>query len=128
VWQFSEAADEQHPEINCSSDKKQMQEMIDRQEISSILRGASVTRALPGRRAALLFGTMRDFVRNSILTASVSYADDNLPKLNRAEDSAANDADFLVMNQYFGSWHGTGIRAFRPALDAKLIACSLTKW
>jgi beta-glucuronidase len=26
--------------------------------------------------------------------------------LKRAEDSAANDADFLMMNQYFGSWHG----------------------
>jgi beta-glucuronidase len=36
----------------------------------------------------------------------VSYADDHLPGLKRAEDSAANDADFLMMNQYFGSWHG----------------------
>jgi beta-glucuronidase len=26
--------------------------------------------------------------------------------LQRAEESAANDADFLMMNQYFGSWHG----------------------
>jgi hypothetical protein len=26
--------------------------------------------------------------------------------LKRGEDSAANDADFLMMNQYFGSWHG----------------------
>jgi len=37
----------------------------------------------------------------------VSYADDNLPKLKQASGSAANEADFLMMNQYFGSWHGT---------------------
>ena len=28
------------------------------------------------------------------------------PSSTRAEDSAANDADFLMMNQYFGAWHG----------------------
>ena len=43
----------------------------------------------------------------------MSYADDNLPKLKRAEDSAANDADFLMMNQYFGSWHGPDVGARR---------------
>jgi endo-1,4-beta-mannosidase len=53
------------------------------------------------------FRAMRDFVRQLDPSRFVSYADDHLPKVRRAEDSAANDADFLMMNQYFGSWHGT---------------------
>ena len=32
------------------------------------------------------------------------------------QDSAANDADFLMMNQYFGAWHGPR-EALGPALD-----------
>jgi beta-glucuronidase len=52
------------------------------------------------------FRAMRDFIRELDPERFVSYADDNLTKLQRAEDSAANDADFVMMNQYFGSWHG----------------------
>ena len=52
------------------------------------------------------FRTMRDYIRQLDPGRYVTYADDHLPKLKRAEDSAANDADFLMMNQYFGSWHG----------------------
>jgi beta-glucuronidase len=46
----------------------------------------------------------------------VSFADDNLPKLTRADQSAANDADFLMMNEYFGAWHGAASELV-PALD-----------
>jgi beta-glucuronidase len=49
---------------------------------------------------------MRDVIKALDPGRFVSYADDNLPKLKRAQDSAADDADFLMMNQYFGSWHG----------------------
>jgi endo-1,4-beta-mannosidase len=49
---------------------------------------------------------MKEYVNELDPGRFVSYADDNLPKLKRAEDSAANDTDFLMMNQYFGSWHG----------------------
>jgi len=52
------------------------------------------------------FRTMRDYIRQLDPSRFVTYADDKLPTLKRAEDSAANDADFLMMNQYFGSWHG----------------------
>ena len=38
---------------------------------------------------------MRDFIRSLDPDATVTFADDNLPKLERAEESAANDADFL---------------------------------
>jgi beta-glucuronidase len=46
----------------------------------------------------------------------VSFADDNLPKLKSAGESAAADADFLMMNEYFGAWHGPR-EALAPALD-----------
>jgi beta-galactosidase/beta-glucuronidase len=52
------------------------------------------------------FRAMRDFIRQLDPDRYVSYADDNLTKLTNAQDSAANDADFVMMNQYFGSWHG----------------------
>ena len=59
---------------------------------------------------------MRDFIHQLDPGRYVSFADDNLAKLSRAEESAANDADFLMMNQYYGSWHGPA-SAFVPALD-----------
>jgi hypothetical protein len=59
---------------------------------------------------------MREFIREIDPDRYVSYADDSLQRVDRAEDSAANEADFLMMNQYFGSWTGpkTGLA---PALD-----------
>jgi len=45
-----------------------------------------------------------------------------LPKLERAEQSAANDADFLMMNQYFGTWHGRRPRWVRRS--TRSTACS----
>jgi hypothetical protein len=62
------------------------------------------------------FRTMREFIKSIDPQRPVTMADDNLPKLTRAQDSAANDADFLMMNQYFGAWHGPR-EALGPALD-----------
>jgi hypothetical protein len=62
------------------------------------------------------FRAMRDFIRALDPERFVTYADDNLPKLTRAEESAAKDADFLMMNQYFGAWHGPA-SALVPSLD-----------
>jgi beta-glucuronidase len=62
------------------------------------------------------FRAMREFIRSIDPGRPVSFADDNLPKLQRPEQSAANDADFLMMNQYFGSWHGPA-EALEPALE-----------
>ena len=59
---------------------------------------------------------MRDFIRSIDPERYVTMADDNLPKLKQASESAANDADFLMMNQYFGAWHGPR-EALDPALD-----------
>jgi hypothetical protein len=62
------------------------------------------------------FRAMRDYIRSLDPGRPVTMADDNLPKLKRAEESAANDADFLMMNEYFGAWHGPR-EALGPALD-----------
>jgi beta-glucuronidase len=70
--------------------------------------------ATPGGIA--YFRAMRDMIRKLDPERFVSFADDNLPKLERAESSAVNDADFVMMNQYFGSWHGPAA-ALLPALD-----------
>jgi beta-glucuronidase len=62
------------------------------------------------------FREMRQFINQLDPGRYVTLADDNLPKLDRADQSAANDADFLMMNQYFGAWHGPR-EALGPALD-----------
>ena len=36
----------------------------------------------------------------------VSYADDKISKGADPAVNAASIADFVMMNQYFGSWHG----------------------
>ncbi len=106
LWQFSESQ-LSDPRIIALA-KQQMKEMIEQAGNHPSIFAWSVCNesdtGTPGGIA--YFRTMREFINNLDPGRYVSYADDNLPKLNKAEDSAANDADFLMMNQYFGSWHG----------------------
>ena len=106
VWQFSESQ-MSDPKIIALA-KKQMQEMIEQAgNHPSIFAWSVCNESATGTPGGVAyFRAMRDFIRKLDPDRFVTYADDNLPKLNRAEDSAANDADFLMMNQYFGSWHG----------------------
>jgi beta-glucuronidase len=62
------------------------------------------------------FRAMKEYIKSLDPERYVTLADDNLPKLKSAADSAANDADFLMMNEYFGAWHGPR-EALGPALD-----------
>lgn len=116
VWQFSEAqlAD---PKVLALA-QQQMREMIQEAGNHPSIFGWSVANesamGTPGGIA--YFRAMRDMIRALDPGRFVSFADDNLPKLDRAESSAANDADFVMMNQYFGSWHGPAA-ALVPALD-----------
>jgi beta-glucuronidase len=106
LWQFSESQ-LSNPRVLALA-KQQMKEMIEQAGNHPSIFAWSVCNesdtGTPGGVA--YFRAMRDFIRALDPGRFVSYADDNLPKLKRAEDSAANDADFLMMNQYFGSWHG----------------------
>jgi len=106
MWQFSESQ-MSNPKI-IALVQKQMQEMIEETENHpSIFAWSVCNESATGTPGGIAyFRAMRDFIRKLDPDRFVSYADDNLPKLNHAEDSAANDADFLMMNQYFGTWHG----------------------
>jgi beta-galactosidase/beta-glucuronidase len=106
VWQFSEAQ-LRDPKVLALA-QQQMREMIEQAGNHPSIFAWSVCNesdtGTPGGIA--YFRAMRDFIRQLDPDRFVSYADDNLPKLQQAQDSAAHDADFLMMNQYFGSWHG----------------------
>lgn len=106
VWQFSEAQ-MQDPAVLALAEQ-QMREMVEESgNHPSIFAWSVCNESATGTPGGVAyFRTMRDLIHAIDPERLVSYADDNLPKLKRAEDSAANDADFIMMNQYFGSWHG----------------------
>jgi len=116
VWQFSESqlADPAVQELA----RRQMREMIEQAgNHPSILAWSVANESATGSPGGVAyFRALRDFIRDIDPGRLVTYADDNLPKLERAQDSAANDADFLLMNQYYGSWHGPASE-LGPALD-----------
>jgi len=106
VWQFSEGQ-MKNPQVIARA-KQQLREMIDESGNHPSIFAWSVCNesdtGTPGGIA--YFRVLRDYIRELDPSRFVTYADDKLPQLKRAEDSAADDADFLMMNQYFGSWHG----------------------
>jgi hypothetical protein len=116
VWQFSEAQ-LSNPAVLALA-QQQMREMIEQAgNHPSIFAWSVANESATGTPGGIAyFRAMRDAIRKLDPERFVSFADDNLPKLERASDSAANDADFLMMNQYFGSWHGPAT-ALVPALE-----------
>jgi beta-glucuronidase len=116
VWQFSEAQ-LSDPRVLALA-QRQMREMIEQAgNHPSIFAWSVANESAMGTPGGIAyFRAMRDMIRKLDPDRFVSFADDNLPKLERAGQSAANDADFLLMNQYFGSWHGPA-SALVPALD-----------
>src|SRR5437899_4439057 len=99
VWQFSEAQ-LKNPSVLALA-KQQIREMIEESGNHPTIFAWSVCNesatATPG--AIAYFRAMRDLIREIDPDRLVSYADDKLPQLSRAQDSAASDADFLMMNQ-----------------------------
>jgi hypothetical protein len=116
VWQFDEAQ-LTNPKVLALA-QQQMREMIEQAgNHPSIFAWSVANESATGTPGGVAyFRSMRDFIRKMDPGRFVSYADDNLPKLESAEQSAANEADFLMMNQYFGTWHGPS-SALIPALD-----------
>jgi Glycosyl hydrolases family 2, TIM barrel domain/Glycosyl hydrolases family 2, sugar binding domain/Glycosyl hydrolases family 2 len=116
VWQFDEAQ-LSNPKVLALA-QQQMREMIEQAgNHPSIFAWSVANESATGTPGGIAyFRSMRDFIRKIDPGRFVSYADDNLPKLERADQSAANEADFLMMNQYFGTWHGPS-SALVPALD-----------
>ena len=116
VWQFSEAQ-MSNPKVLALA-KQQMREMIEQAGNHPSIFAWSVCNESDTETPSGIayFRAMRDYIRQLDPGRFVSYADDNLTKLQRAEDSAANDADFVMMNEYFGSWHGPAT-ALSESLD-----------
>jgi beta-glucuronidase len=116
VWQASEEqlSNPQYLELA----KRQMRELIEQYgNHPSVFAWSVFNESAAGSPGGIrFFREMRDFIRSIDPERYVTMADDNLPKLKQASESAANDADFLMMNQYFGAWHGPR-EALDPALD-----------
>ncbi|HEV7606069.1 MAG TPA: glycoside hydrolase family 2 TIM barrel-domain containing protein [Steroidobacteraceae bacterium] len=116
VWQASEAqlSNPQYIELA----KRQMRELIEQYgNHPGVFAWSVFNESAAGTPGGIrFFRELRDFIKGIDPERPVTLADDNLPKLGRAEESAANDADFLMMNQYFGAWHGPR-EALDPALD-----------
>jgi len=116
VWQASEEqlSNPQYLELA----KRQMRELIEQYgNHPSIFAWSVFNESAAGSPGGIrFFRAMKDFIKSIDPERYVTMADDNLPKLKRADESAANDADFLMMNQYFGAWHGPR-EALDPALD-----------
>ena len=106
LWQFSEHQLSDPHVLQLA--KQQMKELIEQSGNHPSIFAWSVCNecdtGTPGGVA--YFRAMKEAITSVDPGRFVTYADDNLPKLKQAQDSAAHDADFLMMNQYFGSWHG----------------------
>jgi beta-glucuronidase len=116
IWQFSEAqlAD---PKVRALA-QQQMSEMIGEAGNHPSIFAWSVANesAMASSAGREYFHQMRQLIRSLDPQRLVSFADDNLPKLSDAAQSPASEADFLMMNQYFGSWAGPE-SGLEPALD-----------
>ena len=116
VWQFSEVQLSDPRVIDLA--RQQMREMIEEAgNHPSIFAWSVANESAMGTPGGIAyFRAMRALIRDLDPGRPVSFADDALYKLERPEQSAANEADFLMMNQYFGSWHGPAA-GLGPALD-----------
>jgi beta-glucuronidase len=116
VWQFSEAQLSDPRVIELA--RQQMREMIEEAgNHPSIFAWSVANESAMGTPGGIAyFRAVRALIRELDPGRPVSFADDALYKLERPEQSAANEADFLMMNQYFGSWHGPAA-GLGPALD-----------
>jgi beta-glucuronidase len=116
IWQASEEqlSNPQYLELA----KRQFRELIEQfGNHPSVFAWSVLNESAAGTPGGIrFFREMRDYIKSLDPQRFVTLADDNLPKLARADESAANDADFLMMNQYFGAWHGPR-EALGPALD-----------
>ena len=116
MWQFSEAQ-MRDPRVLALA-KRMMQEMIEQAGNHPSVFAWSVCNesatSTPGGRAYVR--AMVEHVKALDPGRYVSYADDGLGFLANPDLNANQHTDFLMMNQYFGSWHGPA-EGLGPALD-----------
>ena len=116
MWQFSEEQ-MKDPQVLVLA-KRMMQEMIEQAGNHPSIFAWSVCNesatSTPGGRAYVK--AMVEHVKALDPGRFVSYADDGLPWTTDAAQNANQHTDFVMMNQYFGSWAGPA-EGLAPALD-----------
>ncbi|HZL44256.1 MAG TPA: glycoside hydrolase family 2 TIM barrel-domain containing protein [Verrucomicrobiae bacterium] len=105
LWQFSEKQ-LSDPRVLALA-KQMMREMIEQAYNHPCIMAWSMCNEgathLPGGVA--YFKTMRDLVKSIDPDRFVSYADDTIARTDQVIE-AAQAADFIMLNQYYGNWHG----------------------
>jgi len=116
MWQFSEAQ-MQDPKVLALA-KTMMRETIEQAGNHPSVFAWSVCNesatSTPGGRAYVK--AMVEHVKSLDPGRYVSYADDGLGRLPDPALNANQHTDFVMMNQYFGTWHGEA-EGLAPALD-----------
>jgi hypothetical protein len=116
MWQFSEAQ-MSNPKVLALAERM-MEEMIEQAGNHPSVIGWSVCNesatSTPGGRAYVK--AMVEHVKGLDPDHFVSYADDGLPRITSPEENANQYTDFIMMNEYFGSWAGPA-EGLGPALE-----------
>jgi beta-glucuronidase len=116
MWQFSE--EQMKDPAVLALAKRMMQEMIEQAANHPSIFAWSVCNesatSTPGGRAYVK--AMVDHVKALDPTRYVSYADDGLGVLTDPTANANQYTDFVMMNQYYGSWAGPA-EGLAPALE-----------
>ncbi len=116
MWQFSE--EQMKDPAVLALAMRMMQEMIEQSANHPSIFAWSVCNesatSTPGGRAYVK--AMVDHVRALDPTRYVSYADDGLGGLTDPGANANQHTDFIMMNQYYGSWAGSA-EGLAPALE-----------
>lgn len=116
LWQFS-AEQLENPTV-VSLAKRMIKEMIEEAGNHPSILAWSVCNesatSTPAGRAYVK--TMRDYIQSIDPGRFVTFADDSLPFVKDGAESASQYADFVMMNEYFGSWAGPA-EDLAPTLD-----------
>jgi beta-glucuronidase len=116
VWQFS-AEQLENPTV-VSLAKRMLKEMIEQAGNHPSILAWSVCNesdtATPGGRAYVK--ELRDYVNSIDPGRFVTFADDSLPRIKDGSESASQYSDFVMVNEYFGSWAGPA-ELLGPTLD-----------
>jgi beta-glucuronidase len=116
VWQFSAEQLENPTVVNLA--KRLVKEMIEEAGNHPSILAWSVCNesetATPAGRAYVK--TLRDYIQSIDPGRFVTFADDSLPRIKDGSESASQYSDFVMVNEYFGSWAGPA-EQLGPTLD-----------
>ena len=116
LWQFSEKQ-LSDPKVIALA-QQQMREMVEQAGNHPSIFAWSVCNesetSKPGGVA--YFQTMKKFLKDLDPGRFVTFANDSIPGTGKPEDDAAYFADFIMMNQYYGTWKGPA-EGLAPGLD-----------